>query len=223
MTVEQATEQPRPHAARPAGTGARRRPDRRRRPVRHRRRLPPAGGLPRQDVRDPGVARARSAAPGTCSATPASARTPTCSPSATRFRPWKDSKSIADGESIRRYIEDTAREYGVERANPLPPPGARRPTGPARTPAGRCTRAAHRHRRDGRADLLVAVGLLRLLPLRRGLPAGLRGRGELHRRSWSTRSTGPRTSTPPASGSSSSAAAPPRSRSCRASPTTPRT
>jgi monooxygenase len=30
------------------------------------------------------------------------------------FRPWKDSKSIADGEAIRTYIQDTAREYGVE-------------------------------------------------------------------------------------------------------------
>ncbi|WP_104525873.1 flavin-containing monooxygenase [Blastococcus atacamensis] len=29
------------------------------------------------------------------------------------FRPWKESKSIADGADIRRYIEDTAREYGV--------------------------------------------------------------------------------------------------------------
>src|SRR6476659_2306174 len=30
------------------------------------------------------------------------------------FRPWKDSKSIADGAAIRSYIEDTAREYDVE-------------------------------------------------------------------------------------------------------------
>ena len=30
------------------------------------------------------------------------------------FRPWTDSKSIADGEAIRHYIQDTAREYGVE-------------------------------------------------------------------------------------------------------------
>ena len=30
------------------------------------------------------------------------------------FRPWTDSKSIADGAAIRHYIEDTAREYGVE-------------------------------------------------------------------------------------------------------------
>jgi cation diffusion facilitator CzcD-associated flavoprotein CzcO len=29
------------------------------------------------------------------------------------FRPWKGSTSIADGASIRRYIEDTATEYGV--------------------------------------------------------------------------------------------------------------
>ena len=31
------------------------------------------------------------------------------------FRPWKDSKSIADGEDIRNYIRDTAREYQVEK------------------------------------------------------------------------------------------------------------
>jgi monooxygenase len=30
------------------------------------------------------------------------------------FRPWKDSRSIADGAAIRHYIQDTAREHGVE-------------------------------------------------------------------------------------------------------------
>jgi len=30
------------------------------------------------------------------------------------FRPWEDSKAIADGPSILRYVRDTAREYGVE-------------------------------------------------------------------------------------------------------------
>jgi cation diffusion facilitator CzcD-associated flavoprotein CzcO len=30
------------------------------------------------------------------------------------FRPWKESKSIADGAAIRQYIQDTAREHGVE-------------------------------------------------------------------------------------------------------------
>ena len=29
------------------------------------------------------------------------------------FRPWEDSKVIADGPAIRRYIEETAQEYGV--------------------------------------------------------------------------------------------------------------
>jgi len=31
-----------------------------------------------------------------------------------RFRPWTEAKSIADGPSILRYIEDTAREEGIE-------------------------------------------------------------------------------------------------------------
>jgi cation diffusion facilitator CzcD-associated flavoprotein CzcO len=32
-----------------------------------------------------------------------------------RFRPWQDAKAIADGPAIKRYIEDTAREYGIDR------------------------------------------------------------------------------------------------------------
>jgi len=32
-----------------------------------------------------------------------------------RFRPWRDPKAIADGPSIRAYIEDTARESGIDR------------------------------------------------------------------------------------------------------------
>ncbi len=31
-----------------------------------------------------------------------------------RFRPWREAKSIADGESILSYIRDTARENGIE-------------------------------------------------------------------------------------------------------------
>ena len=31
-----------------------------------------------------------------------------------RFRPWDGDRSIADGASIREYIEETAREYGVD-------------------------------------------------------------------------------------------------------------
>ena len=31
------------------------------------------------------------------------------------FRPWTDAKAIADGPAIRRYIEDTARDGGIDR------------------------------------------------------------------------------------------------------------
>ncbi|MGY1814479.1 flavin-containing monooxygenase [Blastococcus sp. SYSU D00820] len=32
-----------------------------------------------------------------------------------RFRPWTDPQAIADGASIRRYVQETAREFGVDR------------------------------------------------------------------------------------------------------------
>ena len=32
-----------------------------------------------------------------------------------RFRPWNELKVLADGESIRRYVDDTAREYGIHK------------------------------------------------------------------------------------------------------------
>ena len=31
------------------------------------------------------------------------------------FRPWRERKAIADGSSIRKYIAETAQEYGIER------------------------------------------------------------------------------------------------------------
>ena len=31
------------------------------------------------------------------------------------FRPWTGTKAIADGDDIRRYIEDTARDHGIDR------------------------------------------------------------------------------------------------------------
>ena len=33
-----------------------------------------------------------------------------------RFQPWNNPKAIADGPSIKAYIEDTARAYGIDRA-----------------------------------------------------------------------------------------------------------
>ena len=32
------------------------------------------------------------------------------------FRPWTEAKAIADGPAILRYIQDTARDFGVDRA-----------------------------------------------------------------------------------------------------------
>src|SRR5579885_1761062 len=32
------------------------------------------------------------------------------------FKPWENAKAIADGDSIREYIREAAREYGVESA-----------------------------------------------------------------------------------------------------------
>src|SRR5690242_413527 len=31
-----------------------------------------------------------------------------------RFRPWRDAKAIADGPSIKAYIEETARDTGID-------------------------------------------------------------------------------------------------------------
>ena len=31
------------------------------------------------------------------------------------FKPWPGAKSIADGPSIRDYVRDTAREYGIDK------------------------------------------------------------------------------------------------------------
>ena len=64
----------------------------------------------------------RSAARGTCSAIPASGRTPTCSRSATRSGRGRRRRRSPTGRSILRYMRDTAREHGVERQDPLRPP-----------------------------------------------------------------------------------------------------
>ena len=33
-----------------------------------------------------------------------------------QFRPWNQARAIADGPSIRRYIDDTAKEFGIDRS-----------------------------------------------------------------------------------------------------------
>ena len=39
-----------------------------------------------------------------------------------KFRPWHELKVLADGPSIRRYIADTAREYGVDPVSTMQAP-----------------------------------------------------------------------------------------------------
>ena len=107
---------------------ARRRADRRRRPVGHRRRLSPAGAPAR--ARRYAILEAREADRrhlGPLPLSRASARTPTCSRSATRFRPWDER------EGDRRRAVDPATtsatpptSYGIERPDPLRPPRRQR-------------------------------------------------------------------------------------------------
>ena len=39
------------------------------------------------------------------------------------FKPWTEAKAIADGPSILKYVRETARDYGIDRAHPLRPRG----------------------------------------------------------------------------------------------------
>ena len=84
-------------------------------PVRHRRGLSPAAELPGQELRDPRRPRLRSAAPGICSAIPASAPTRDMYTLGYSFRPWTRAKAIADGPSILKYVRETAAEYGIDK------------------------------------------------------------------------------------------------------------
>ena len=157
----------------------RRRPHRRRGALRHRRRLPPAGRVPGQELRDPRVARGdrRHLGPVPVSGDPLRLR---------HVHPRLRLPAVEGLEGDRRRPGDPPVHRGDRRRvrrprqDPLPPPGAlRRVVHRGRPLDG--DRAAHRHRRDGAAHLLLAVGLLRLLPLRRGLPADLPGRGAVRR------------------------------------------
>ncbi len=159
-----------PSAQTTAATEPRRRADRRRRHLRHRRRLPPAGtSSPARPTRSSRRAT-RSAAPGTCSATRASARTPTCTRSATRSSRGRGDKAIADGDAILDYVRETAERERHRPPHPLRPPGARAPRGRATRRAGP-SRSSAPTPASRAIDRRLAVLRQRLLPLRRGLHA----------------------------------------------------
>ena len=86
-----------------------------RRPVRHRRRLPPAGTRLGQVSTRSLRPVPRAAGHGTCSGTPVSGRTLTCSRSATRSAPGRASNAIAGGDQILRYLRDAAAAHGVDK------------------------------------------------------------------------------------------------------------
>ena len=71
--------------------------------------------------------------------------------------PWTDAKSIADGPSILDYVRETAREGGIDRHDPLRPPRRRAPTGRRAEARWTVDGRAHRHRRDGDADLRLPL------------------------------------------------------------------
>ena len=177
-----------------------RRPHRRRRPVGHRRRPPPPDRLPVGHLRRSSRHATPSAAPGTSSATPASARTRTCTRWATR-----SGRGPASRHRRRRLdpaVHPRHRGRGGHRpTHPLPPPHHRAPSGPRTTPAGPSPPSAATPARPS-AHLRVPVLVHRLLPLRPRLPARLRRHRPLRRHRSCTRSSGPRTSTSPTSGSS---------------------
>ncbi|VFT40030.1 putative potassium transport flavoprotein [Pseudomonas aeruginosa] len=79
------------------------------------------------------------------------------------FKPWSDPKAIADGPSIRRYIEETARENGIDRKIRYRHRAAQGPTGIRRQCALEPRRAARRRARAAAHDRAVPADVHRLL------------------------------------------------------------
>ena len=124
-----------------------------------------------------------------------------------RWRPWVADRALADGPSILDYLRTVAREYGVDRLIRY----RHRVTAASwDSETARWTVEVDRDGEQRAAHRVVPVGLQRLLRHRAGLRARVRPGRTTSPARWCIPSTGPRTSTTPASRSSSSAAAPPR-------------
>ena len=152
----------------------------------------------------------RSAAPGTCSATPASAPTPTCSPSATRSgRGAARRRSPTGDEHPRLHRSETAAEaassehirfrHQVVRRDVVEPPTRGGPSRARDAATGSSTHDLRGSSTPAPATTTTTHGHTPRLPG----PRGLRRRG----RAPAVLARGPRRT--PASGSSSSAAARP--------------
>ena len=99
------------------------------------------------------------------------------------FRPWRDERSRSPTPtSILAYLRETAAEHGIDRHDPLPHQGGRRVLVVGATARWTVEVENTEHRRAVTiADLQLAVLRGRLLPLRRGLHAALRGARAVHR------------------------------------------
>ena len=113
--------------------------------------------------------------------------------------PGSEPKAIADGPSILRYIRGHRARTRHRPAHPLRPSRSSAPLVDAGRRAGRSRSSAAAQARPLRLQLQLPVHVQRLLPLRRGLHAGLPRHRALRRAASCTRSTGRRTSTTPAS------------------------
>ena len=124
-------------------------------------------------VRRPGrptrssTAATRSAAPGTCSATRASARTPTCRPSASSSSRGRTSSRSPTLTSSSTTCARPSTEDGIDQHIRFGHHVESAPTCPPTPGAGR-SGAAHATRRDRRADCPLPLLGHRLLRLRRG-------------------------------------------------------
>ncbi len=114
------------------------------------------------------------------------------------FRPWKDAKAIADGPSILDYIRETASDHGIDRKIRFDHRvRARRVVDGRRAVDGRG--GARRHAGDRAPHLRLPVHVQRLLPLRRRATRRTSRAPSASPGGSCTRSSGPRTSTTPAS------------------------
>ena len=106
------------------------------------------------------------------------------------FRPWTDPKTLADGESIRQYVRDTAREYGVDQKIRFGHRVIR-----ADWSSERANWTVRAERTDTGEIVLLRCSFLfhqlRLLPLRPGLHAGVRRGGGFHRSAGASAAPGP--------------------------------
>ena len=96
------------------------------------------------------------------------------------FKPWEQPKAIADGPSILKYVQDTAREHDIERHIRY---GLQVKRAAWSTPDAAWTVEAERAGTNEivRFTLQLPLHVQRLLPLRRRLPAALRRQRALRR------------------------------------------